>query len=225
MKTNLNFTKGEWVAAMTLLAVTLASYLFYYMYDDRRKTPFDPTELAATFTNFEIEQKRLSDSAAATRASTHLSNRHFEGRDTQPRKGKQRLYDIVKIDVNNCDSTDLTIVPGFGSKRAARLVEYRNKLGGFHSLSQLREVYVLKDMDEDIWNTYLTVTPNKIRKININTATYQEMIRHPYFDAYLTKTILNYRQKNGVITSLEEFQRITHAYPELIEKLKPYLEF
>lgn len=225
MKANLNFTKGEWVAAMTLLAVTIASYLFYYLYDGHRKPPIDPSEYASIFTEFEQEQERLNDSAAQARTSFHSSKKHYEGRDTLPRKGKQRLYDIVKIDVNSCDSTDLTAVPGFGSKRAARLVEYRDKLGGFHSLSQLREVYVLQNMDEKIWNTYLTVSPNKIRKINVNTATYQELIRHPYFDAYLTKTILNYRQKNGKISSLEQLQRITHAYPELIEKLKPYLEF
>lgn len=225
MKTNLNFTKGEWVAAMTLLAVTLASYLFYYLYDGHRKPPFNPSEYASAFTEFEQEQQRLSDSAASAKSRFHPSNRPYEGRDTQPRKARQRLYDIVKIDINSCDSTDLTAVPGFGSKRAARLVEYRDKLGGFHSLSQLREVYVLQNMDEEIWNTYLAVNPNGIHKININTATYQELIRHPYFDAYLSKTILNYRQKNGKISSLEQLQRITHAYPELIEKLKPYLAF
>lgn len=213
------------MAAMTLLALTLASYLFYYLYDGHRKPPYDPSEYAAAFTKFELEQQRMSDSAAAARGGKYFASRHYEGRDTQPRKGKPRLYDIVKIDVNSCDSIELTAVPGFGIKRAARLVEYREKLGGFHSLSQLREVYVLQNMDEEIWFTYLTVNPNKIRKIDINTATYQELIRHPYFDAYLTKTILNYRQKNGSITSLEQLQRITHAYPELIEKLKPYLVF
>jgi len=213
------------VAAMILLAVILASYLFYYLYDGHREPPYDPSEYAALFTAFEQEQQRLSDSAEAARAGRHGRHWQYDSRDTQPKQRKQRLYDIVKIELNSCDSTDLTVVPGFGSKRAARLVEYRDRLGGFHSFSQLREVYVLQNMDEEIWNTYLTINTSKITKININTATYQEIIKHPYFDAYLTKTILNYRQKNGRITSPEQLQRITHAYPELMEKLKPYLEY
>ena len=138
---------------------------------------------------------------------------------------REPMYEIVKINLNHCDSTDITVVPMFGSKRAARLVEYRDKLGGFHSLSQLREVFVLQDIPMDLLEKYFVVHPADIRKININTATYKEMVNHPYFDAYLTKTILNYRSRNGDITSFEELQQITHAYPELMEKLRWYVVF
>ena len=64
-----------------------------------------------------------------------------------------------------------------------------------------------------------------IKKLNVNTATYQELVAHPYIDAYLTKLIIHYRERNGPIRDLDELQRITHAYPELIEKLRPYIVF
>jgi DNA uptake protein ComE-like DNA-binding protein len=61
--------------------------------------------------------------------------------------------------------------------------------------------------------------------LNVNTATYSELVAHPYIDAYLTKIILKHRERNGPIRDLDELQLITHAYPELIEKLRPYLSF
>ena len=60
--------------------------------------------------------------------------------------------------------------------------------------------YVLQGIPMDLLEKYFVLHANEVRKININTATYAEMVRHPYFDAYLTKTILNYRSKNGDIT-------------------------
>ena len=135
------------------------------------------------------------------------------------------MYDIVRIDLNSCDTNELVTVPQFGSKRAAKLVEYRNKLGGFHSFTQLQEVYVMQNIDTTKMKTYLYINKQNIRKLNINTATYQELVAHPYIDAYLTKLIIHHRERNGPIRDLDELQRITHAYPELIEKLRPYLAF
>ena len=135
------------------------------------------------------------------------------------------MYEIVKLDLNSCDTNELVTVPQFGSKRAAKLVEYREKLGGFNSISQLQEVYILQNIDTVKLKDYLYINKQKIKKLNINTATYQELVAHPYIDSYLTKLIIHHRERNGPIRDLDELQRITHAYPELIEKLKPYVVF
>lgn len=224
MKTKFNFTGGEWIASLILAGFILFCYLFYFLYDGRTKPSTDMAQYAAVFEAFNQRQDRIRDSLAMVRRNSYPN--HLGMGDTVPRKAaKQPMYEIVKIDLNRCDSTDITVVPMFGSKRAARLVEYRDKLGGFHSLSQLREVFVLQDIPMDLLEKYFIVHPADIRKININTATYKEMVNHPYFDAYLTKTILNYRSRNGDITSFEELQQITHAYPELMEKLRWYVVF
>lgn len=224
MKTKFNFTNGEWAASLVLAGFILFSYLFYFLCDGEKNPATDVTQYAAVFEEFNLRQNHIRDSLAKVRQASYV-NRYLSD-DTVPRKKtKQPMYEIVKIDLNRCDSTDITVVPMFGSKRAARLVEYRDKLGGFYSLSQLREVFVLQDIPMDLLEKYFVVHPADIRKININTATYKEMVNHPYFDAYLTKTILNYRSRNGDITSFEELQQITHAYPELMEKLRWYVVF
>lgn len=224
MKTKFNFTNGEWAASLVLAGFILFSYLFYFLCDGEKNPATDVTQYAAVFEEFNLRQNHIRDSLAKVRQASYV-NRYLSD-DTVPRKKtKQLMYEIVKIDLNRCDSTDITVVPMFGSKRAARLVEYRDKLGGFHSLAQLQEVFVLQDIPMDLLEKYFVVHPGDVRKININKATYKEMIAHPYFDAYLTKTILNYRSRNGDITSFEELQRITHAFPELMEKLRWYVVF
>ena len=182
---------------------------------------------AAQFESFNQQQALLSDSLAKTKAARWHPDWSAPPDTTRKRAvdARKPLYDIVRIDINRCDTDDIVVVPLFGSKRAARLVEYRDRLGGFYSLEQIREVYVLQDMDMEHVAKYFTLRPGDVRKININTASYKELVSHPYFDAYLAKTILNFREKHGKIDSFEQLQQITHAYPELMEKLRHYIVF
>lgn len=227
MKNNINFTRGEWVAALALLAFTMAGYLFYYLYDRQRLPQMELGVYAAQFESFNQQQALLCDSLAKTKAARWHRNWSAPPDTTRKRAvdARKPLYDIVRIDINRCDTDDIVVVPLFGSKRAARLVEYRDRLGGFYSLEQIREVYVLHDMDMEHVAKYFTLRPGDVRKININTASYKELVSHPYFDAYLAKTILNFREKHGKIDSFEQLQQITHAYPELMEKLRHYIVF
>lgn len=227
MKNNINFTRGEWVAALALLAFTMAGYLFYYLYDRQRLPQMELGVYAAQFESFNQQQALLSDSLAKTKAARWHPDWSAPPDTTRKRAvdARKPLYDIVRIDINRCDTDDIVVVPLFGSKRAARLVEYRDRLGGFYSLEQIREVYVLQDMDMEHVAKYFTLRPGDVRKININTASYKELVLHPYFDAYLAKTILNFREKHGKIDSFEQLQQITHAYPDLMEKLRHYIVF
>ena len=231
MKTKLHFTRGEWAAALFLLTVMLASNIFHFFYEDHREPPYDVHQYESLFQAFAQEQQRLSDSLAEVRQKERTQ--YYQGRpnirsDTLPPFRKQErkpMYDIVKIDLNSCDTNDLLTVPQFGSKRAAKLVEYREKLGGFYSYAQLQEVYVMQNIDTVKLKDYLYINRQKIKKLNINTATYKELVAHPYIDAYLTKLILRHREQKGPIRDLTELQQITHAYPELVEKLRPYVVF
>lgn len=227
MKTKFHFTRGEWAAALFLLTVMLASNIIYFYCDIPSKPPYDVHQYETQFREFAIVQQRMDDSLAALRQRQYADRPRIRTDTLPPFKKQERkpMYDIVRLDLNSCDTNDLVTVPQFGSKRAAKLVEYREKLGGFHSFTQLQEVYVLQNIDTSKLKTYLFIDKRKIRKLNINTATYQELVAHPYIDAYLTKLILKHREKNGPIHDLDELQRITHAYPELMEKLRPYLVF
>ena len=89
----------------------------------------------------------------------------------------------------------------------------------------MHEIYILQNVDLKYCEKYFYVNQQEIKKIHVNSASYKEMVSHPYFDAYLVKTILQYRSQNGKIKDLQEFRQVTHAYAELMQKLSPYLAF
>ena len=227
MKTKLHFTRGEWAAALFLLTVMTAGNLYYFLCDIHPKPSCDVHQYETQFQQFAEHQARMADSIEATKQWTYGEQPRSRPDTLPPFKSQPRkpMYDIVKLDLNSCDTDALVTVPQFGSKRAAKLVEYREKLGGFHSLSQLQEVYVLQNIDTVKLKDYFYIDKKELRKLNINTATYQELVSHPYIDAYLTKLIIHHREKTGPIRNLGELQQITHAYPELIDQLRPYLDF
>jgi competence protein ComEA len=131
---------------------------------------------------------------------------------------KNTLLD-AKIEINSADSFDFQKIPGIGVKIASRIVKYRTLLGGFVNINQLKEVYGLDSNRYAEIKPYITLNPQRIHKININEATIKEMIKHPYMDYSLAKSIVVYREKKGTIQTLDELQKET-AIPQ---KLLPYL--
>lgn len=244
-------SRGDFFATVSLLLLITGGLAFNIFYDKKVPPGTDFSDFQSIVENFYQQQQYLADSAAEARAARDsayrqryahngwrprryswnnrewhydTARRHYDTTSFSPLPKRQN-YHLVKVDLNSCDTSDIVRIPGFGSKRARKIVEYRQKLGGFHSLEQLREIYILQNVDLALCEKYFSINAADIRKINVNTATYKELLAHPYFDAYLAKTITQHRAKSGKIHDLDEFQKITHAYPELIAQLKHYLTF
>ncbi|MCL2291047.1 MAG: helix-hairpin-helix domain-containing protein [Bacteroidetes bacterium] len=233
-----NFTRGERIAAIILLLIIIIQLLFSTFYEARSSKNADLNEFKELITQFEIRQLFLEDSIENARkeyyANRYQQNRResysydsSRNRNNAPfeKQEKKPQYAIIKLELNKCDTSEIVVVPQFGSKRAQKLVEYREKLGGFYAFEQVKEIYILQNIEVDFLKKYFTLDVSLIHKININSATYRELVTHPYIDAYLAKLIINYREKNGNFTSMEEVQKATNAYRELIEKLQHYIEF
>lgn len=249
MKDFFKMPRGEFIATTVLVALITATFLFYFLYEKKSESSIDLEDFKQEVEQFYACQQAAEDSIAAERAARDSAYRHSKykkntynrlwnntsersyvsdfHKDTATLKPlpKKEGYAIVKLNLNQCDTGDITRVPTFGSKRARKIVEYRDKLGGFHDFSQLKEIYILQNVDLSLCQKYFTINSKDIRKIHVNSATYKELISHPYIDAYLAKTILNYRDKGGKIHNISEFQSLTHAYQELVDKLRPYLNF
>jgi competence protein ComEA len=52
---------------------------------------------------------------------------------------------FASVDINTADTTAFIALPGIGSKLAGRIVSFREKLGGFDSIGQIRKIYGLQD--------------------------------------------------------------------------------
>jgi competence ComEA-like helix-hairpin-helix protein len=56
-------------------------------------------------------------------------------------RGSERLTDSVwRLDLNSASAQDLELLPGVGMKRAAAIVQERERRGGFSSVWELSEV-------------------------------------------------------------------------------------
>lgn len=139
---------------------------------------------------------------------------------------EMRLANTAKyqsIDVNSADTSAFISLPGIGSKLASRIVNFRDKLGGFYSIDQIRETYGLADSTFQKIKPLLVVGNISIKKINVNTATKDEMKSHPYIRWNLANAIVEYRNQHGSFSSLEDLKSISAITDEVFNRIKFYL--
>jgi len=152
-----------------------------------------------------------------------ISNSNNPGEQkTEPVAYVKREKKVWNIEINSADTTALIELPGIGSKLALRIINFRDKLGGFYSIDQIAEAYGLADSTFQKIKSYLHVT-DKVKKININTASKDELKMHPYVRWNLANAIVEYRNQHGAYNTVEDLKKITLINEEAFKKIAPYL--
>jgi len=146
-----------------------------------------------------------------------------EVQESRSVKMSQRQKTIVEI--NTCDSTSLEALPGIGPVLSVRIIKYRNLLGGYSSADQLKEVYGLSEETYDLIKDRVVVDTTYIKKININSADYKQLIRLPYFERYEVSAILKYRELKGRLSSIDDLVENKLITADKVDKVRSYLEF
>jgi len=141
--------------------------------------------------------------------------------EIQPSKISVPRYSI--IDVNTADTTAFISLPGVGSKLAARIITFREKLGGFYSIEQIGETYGLPDSTFQKIKQYLKLDNSPVKKININTVTVGELKAHPYIKYNLANPIIAYRNEHGSFSTIEDIKKVMAITDEIYKKIAPYL--
>jgi DNA uptake protein ComE-like DNA-binding protein len=142
-----------------------------------------------------------------------------------PKEKRPLSKQLQKFDLNTADTAQLIALKGIGPATALRIVKFRDALGGFHSLDQLREVYAITPDALASLATYGEILPNTHKKIAINAADAETLKKHPYIGYKLAQVIVNYRKQHGAYKNATDLQKIHLLTPENLEKLLPYLEF
>jgi competence protein ComEA len=132
--------------------------------------------------------------------------------------------EVVRFDLNKADTSQLKSIYGIGEKLSLRIIKYRESLGGFVRQEQLKEVFgldsaVVIKLSE---NSFIDENFQYI-KLNLNTATEQELDRHPYLNRNEAKAIVGYRFQHGKFTTVDELQKIQVLNVETFKKVKFYL--
>lgn len=160
----------------------------------------------------------------------HLTKTPEPGRfiTSNPRENHSGKYTrenirIEMVNINTDDSLAFKRLKGIGPVLSKRIIKYRNRLGGFHDLAQLTEVYGVEDSVLSINKSMLTVQ-GPLDKININECGFKELIRHYYFDKPTTNAILKYRKQHGIFDSIQQVKNIRIINDSIYNRIIPYLE-
>lgn len=123
------------------------------------------------------------------------------------------------IDLNQADTTELKKIPHIGSAIARRIINYRKRLGAFYRIEQLGEI----NLKVEMLRPWFSVDSTQIHRININKASIERMMYHPYITFYQAKAIAEYRKKKGYLKSLKQLSLYEEFTEEDLKRIAPYV--
>lgn len=169
-------------------------------------------------TKYPIGQRYERDTAPADyHDKSDYSHHRPDTTSYSPRKFTQP----TTIDPNTADTALLQRIPGIGRNIATWIVRHRDRLGGFHSVSQLLEVrYVEPSMLQ-----WFEIKSDSLRHINLNTMTFAQLSSHPYIGYDRAKAISNRRRLYGPFTDIQALRATGFFTDDTLQLLAPYLEY
>ncbi len=143
--------------------------------------------------------------------------------DSVKRKRYTPAWADIVIDINAADTTQWQQIRGIGPVFSRRITSYRELLGGFYSIDQLREVYGMDSTRFDQISSHIKADSINLRKININTADFVTLVRHPYLNRNQVNSILRMRERHGLYQSIDEIKKSDLIDADNFIKIAPYL--
>ena len=116
---------------------------------------------------------------------------------------------ITTVDINKATLKDFTAIEGVDEYMSERIIKYRSKLQGFSFKEQLFEVWRLDElMANKILSTFSIKNKPIIKKVNINTSSFKEVLSNPYIDYELCIQIFDYKDEVAELQSISEIKNI-----------------
>ncbi len=138
--------------------------------------------------------------------------------------GVNQIEEVIKLDINQLDSNQIKNIHGFPEFLLERIYKYRISLGGFYELEQIGEVYGLDSLSIKKLESQIFVDQGFIVKMNLNEASFKELVNHPYLTFEQVKSIVNFRQKIRLFESVDELNQLELINDSLFTKIANYLE-
>jgi DNA uptake protein ComE-like DNA-binding protein len=205
----LSITKKEWNGMLVLVVLIVLILVSPYVYQQFRKdTTINPKE----FNN----ALAVLAKAKKSQADDHTS--------TAPVFAKKAAPGVI-IELNSADSAKLTGLPGIGSSFAMRIIRYRDRLGGFYRKEQLKEVFGLDSGTYAGLQAQVKVDPAQVKKILVNSVTFEGLSHFPYLSYKQMNAIINFREQHGPYASINDMKNIAILDESVLRKIEPYITF
>lgn len=131
----------------------------------------------------------------------------------------------IVIELNLSDSAGLTTVEGIGPAFAKRILSYRERLGGFIHKEQLKEVFGVDELKYKEIAPQVKVDSGRIRKININTISFDKLRLMPYLNYKQVNALVEYRKQHGDYIAINDLKNIAIIDEQILRKIEPYIIF
>ena len=128
----------------------------------------------------------------------------------------------VVIDINTATSDDWLQLRGVGPTFAARIIIQRDKIGGFATIGQLKEVYGLPDTTLQNIAPFLKLTTPVYRKLHVNKAA-PDALTHLYLTRKQAEALVRYRLNHGEFTNINDIKKTGVFSDNNLEQLRPYI--
>lgn len=239
LRNPLGFTKQEQTGILVLLAL-----IAFTLCIPRLWQRFAPASIPMDSTfQAEVSAFQQQLAAADTASSEHRSYTRYDHHDKKPRRSIYRpdspqyrplyrdtapRYPVRKnivILVNTADSAAWEALPGIGPTLAARILRFREKLGGFYSIAQVAETYGLADSTFKKIQASLRLDSGSLKKLYINQMDEKSLGQHPYVRYKLARLIVQYRSNHGPFSRPEDLYNIPLVNDSIYRKLEKYISF
>lgn len=148
--------------------------------------------------------------------------------DSVPRYVSHKRDTILNL--RTADTTELKMIKGIGSYRAKQIIRYREQLGGFVSVEQLREVKALQPLLKDSLSTdsllsHFFIDSVRVVPLKVNSMRVERLQRHPYLSFEQARAIYELRRKKIHLKHLDQLRTLDCLTEQDIQRLRPYLSF
>ncbi len=109
---------------------------------------------------------------------------------------------VELLDLNTADTLQLKSIKGIGSVLSKRIIKYRNLLGGYVKVEQLKEVYGISEELYERCKTYFYTETSKVKRIPLLESNIKVISKHPYFNYEQSKELVNLHRKGVDIKNI-----------------------
>lgn len=127
------------------------------------------------------------------------------------------------VEINTATIEEWKALPGIGEVLASRIVHYRERIGGFWGIMQVKKVYGISDSVFQELLPFLRADEAVLPKLDLNTATQNALQERAGIAAETAKGIISYRRQYGNFKSVDDLKNIVFITDSIFTHIRRFV--